>query len=148
MIAPSKASMDAWAQMGSRGWDWETMKPYYQKFHTLTLPSEAAKEYLGIDYVDENVRGKSGPIQASFPASQNPLTKAWVDTFKKLNYKLTGDPFSGKCTGGFTNAATINPETKERSYVTSAYYVPVSDRTNLYVITEAFVEKIILEYSS
>lgn len=140
--------MDAWAQMGSRGWDWETMKPYYQKFHTLTLPSEAAKEYLGIDYVDENVRGKSGPIQASFPESQNPLTKAWVDTFKRLNYKLTGDPFSGKSTGGFTNASTINPKTKERSYVTSAYYAPVSDRTNLHVITEAFVEKIILEHSS
>ena len=140
--------MDAWAELGSPGWDWETMKTYYQKFHTLTLPSEAAKEFLGVDYVDENVRGKSGPIQASFPESQNPLTKAWVDTFKKLNYQLTGDPFSGKSTGGFTNAATINPKTKERSYVTSAYYALVSDRTNLHVITEAFVEKIILERSA
>lgn len=148
MIAPSKASMDAWARMGSRGWDWETIKTYYQKFHTLTLPSEAAKEYLGIDYVDENVRGKSGPIQASFPESQDPLAKAWVDTFKLLNYKLTDDPFSGKSTGGFSNAATIDPKTKERSYVTRAYYAPVSDRTNLHVITEAFVEKIILEHSS
>lgn len=140
--------MDAWAQMGSRGWDWESMKTYYQKFHTLALPSQAAKEYLGIDYVDENVRGKSGPIQASFPETQSPLAKAWVDTFKTLNYKLTGDPFSGKSTGGFSNACTIDPKTKERSYVTRAYYAPVSDRTNLHVITEAFVEKIILERSS
>lgn len=148
MIAPSKASMDAWAQMGSRGWDWETMKTYYQKFHTLSPPSDAAKEYLGIDYIDENVRGKSGPIQASFSASQNPIAKAWIDTFKTLNYKLTGDPFSGKSTGGFSNAATIDPKTKERSYVTSAYYAPVRDRTNLHVITEAFVEKIVLEHIS
>lgn len=148
MIAPSKASMDAWAKMGSPGWDWETMKTYYQKFHTLTLPSETAKEFLGIDYVDEDVRGKSGPIQASFPESQNPLAKAWVETFIKLNHKLTGDPFSGNSTGGFTNAATIDPKTRERSYVTRAYYAPVSDRTNLHVITEAFVEKIILKHSS
>lgn len=148
MIAPSKASMDAWARMGSSGWDWDTMKTYYQKFHTLTLPSEASKEYLGIDYVDENVRGKSGPIQVSFTDLHSPLAKAWVETFKTLNYKQTGDPFSGKATGGFTNACTIDPKTKERSYATSAYYAPVSDRTNLHVITEAFVEKVILEHSS
>lgn len=123
------------------------MKKYYQKFHTLALPSEVTKEYLGIDYVDEAVRGKSGPIQASFPELHDPLAKAWVDTFKKLEFEITGDPFSGKVTGGFCNAATIDPKTKERSYVTSAYYAPIKDRPNLHVVTEAYVEKILLESS-
>lgn len=145
MIAPSKASMDAWAKLGSPGWDWETMNPYYQKSHTLSLPSEFIREHLSIDYVDEEVRGKTGPIQVSFPASPSPLAKAWVDTFKTLKYELTGDPFAGKVTGGFVSASSIDPKTRERSYVTSAYYAPVKDRSNLRVVTEAYVEKIILE---
>lgn len=148
MIAPSKASADAWAKLGNSGWDWDTLQPYYQKFHTLTLPTEATKQQLGIDYVDENVRGKSGPIQASFPESQDPLAKAWVETFKTLKYEISGDPFSGQVTGGFCNAATIDPKTKERSYSASAYYAPVSDRSNLTVITEAYVEKINTEKSA
>ena len=148
MIAPSKASVDAWQKLGDVGWDWETLKPYYQKFHTLALPSEATKEHLGIDYVDENVRGKSGPIQVSFPESQDPLAKAWVETFKALKYQISGDPFSGQVTGGFCNSATIDPKTKERSYSASAYYAPVSNRSNLHVITEAFVERIVLEKSA
>lgn len=124
------------------------MKPYFQKFHTLTPPSEEIKKYLSIDYVDEDIRGKTGPIKASFPenADENVLAKAWVDTFKSLGYGITGDPFSGKVSGGFVSASSVDPDSKERSYAASAYYAPAKDRLNLHVVTEALVEKILLEH--
>lgn len=85
---------------------------------------------------------------ASFPENvkDNMLAKAWVDTFKSLGYGVTGDPFSGKVTGGFVSAISVDPESKERSYAASAYYAPAQNRLNLHVITDALVEKIILEH--
>lgn len=148
LIPPSSASINAWAQLGNPGWDWPTLKPYFQKFHTLTSPSEEIKNCLSIDYLEENIRGKTGPIKASFPdnAEENVLAKAWVDTFKSLGYGITGDPFSGKVSGGFVSASTVDPVSKERSYAASAYYSPAKDRPNLHVTTDALVEKILLEH--
>ena len=62
-----------------------------------------------------------------------------------LGHRATGDPFSGKITGAYTNAASIDPETRQRSYAASAYWAPVKTRPNLSLITGARVLKIILE---
>lgn len=51
-VANSKAALDAWAQFGNPGWDWQTMAPYFKKFHTLTTPSPAAIKHLRLDYID------------------------------------------------------------------------------------------------
>jgi choline dehydrogenase-like flavoprotein len=61
-----------------------------------------------------------------------------------LGHHATGDPFSGKIMGAITNAATIEPDTRQRSYAASAYLNPVKDRTNLTVITGVCVTRIVL----
>ncbi|KAL9119178.1 MAG: hypothetical protein Q9187_004265 [Circinaria calcarea] len=66
-VATSKVNVDAWAGLGNPGWDWFTMKRYFKKSYTLAKPSEAAVKHLRINYIDENVIGTEGPIQASFP---------------------------------------------------------------------------------
>ncbi len=102
-----------------------------------------------MDYVDTNVSGNDGPIKVSFPTdTNNPLPKAWIETLHSLNHKATGDPFSGKIIGAFTNADSIDSGTRQRSYAASAYWKPVKDRKNLTVITGAHVQKIILEGSA
>lgn len=145
VIAPSKASLDACKKLGNPGWNWKTMASYYRKFYTLTVPSESVVSHLGIDFIDDNIRGNSGPIKVSFPETQDPLSKVWIEMFKTLNYNTTGDPFSGQAIGGFRNPSSIHPVTKERSHAGSSYYGPVSHRPNLHVVTEAFVETIILD---
>ena len=70
------------------------------------------------------------------------MGKAWNDTFQTLNYGLTGDPFSWGTTGGFANATTVDPATKERSYSASAYLLPVQTRPNLHLLTGSEVEQI------
>ena len=145
LIYPSKKSIDSWGMLGYPEWGWDTMVAYYQKFHTLASPSLSVSEALGLDYLDHKIQGKTGPIQASFPNMDNPIQKAWVDTFRNLNLHLTGDPLLGEAIGSFSNPCTINQNTKERSHAGSAYYAPVEGRKNLHLATEAHVEKILLE---
>ena len=111
LIAPSKADLDHWARLGNSGWDWQAMLPYYRKFHTLNVPSDSeTRKHLGVDWVDEKVRGTSGPIQASFHGVvQDPLSNAWVQTFRRLERGLKTDPFSGEAVGGYSSPITVDP---------------------------------------
>lgn len=110
-VAPSKFSVDTWGKFGNSGWDWENLSPYLQKSCTLTKPSSAACDHLALEYIDDKVSTLSqGPIQASFAEEVNdPLPKAWVDTWNGLGYPVSGDPFSGEAVGGYINAVNIGP---------------------------------------
>jgi len=41
----------------------------FRKFHTMMLPSDAAREDLVIGYLDKKLQGTDGPIQLSFGES-------------------------------------------------------------------------------
>ena len=147
LVAPSKAGIDAWASVGNPGWDWASLLPYYRKFYTLNLPDEATKQHLGLDWVDKNVSGNSGPIQTSFTGViENPMPKAWVETFQKL-VGTTADPFTGNSMGGYSNMSTVDPTTKTRSYAASGYAAPSMTRPNLKFVFGAEVQKILLRKS-
>ena len=145
---PSKAGVDSWGKLGNPDWNWEAMVPWYRKYHTFLPPSKETHELLALDYLDDDIQGKSGPIQISFGEEQGALHKAWPETFRNLKLGMTGDQLSGLATGGHSNPASIDPKTKTRSHAGSSYYSPeVAKRPNLHVLTEAFVEKIVLHKS-
>ena len=145
-IAPSKADIDAWGSFGNHGWSWDDLLPYYRKFHTLTVPSEDTCNHLGINWVEDHVAGTDGPIQASFAGVvQDPISKAWVDTFTKLGRQVKRDPFSGEALGGYSSPITVDPSSKIRSYAANTYFAAASARQNLHVVTGALVVKILLE---
>ncbi|KAI4172487.1 MAG: hypothetical protein LQ343_003577 [Gyalolechia ehrenbergii] len=142
-ISPSSNGIDAWAQLGNDGWSWATMEPYYRKFYSLSLPDEATRQHLGLDYITETDKEARGPVQVSYTGVvQDPLSKAWVDTFKGLSHGMTGNPYSCSSIGGYANAATVDRSSKTRSYAATAYYAPAAHRTNLTVLTGVEVEKI------
>lgn len=91
-IAPAQADIDAWATLGNSGWDWSGLVPFYKKAYTLyPPPDKETLDHLGIDWINEDYRGTSGPIKVSFPGVlQNPLCKAWIDTFRGLNRITSG----------------------------------------------------------
>ncbi|KAH8759876.1 hypothetical protein F5883DRAFT_606387 [Diaporthe sp. PMI_573] len=120
----SKAAIDAWASFGSPGWDWKTLGPYFRKFHSLSRPSPETCKHLRLDYIDDDVRGTDGPVQASFPETDDPVPAAWVDTLAALGFPASGDPFSAEFLAG-NNIG----------------------RPNLHVSTGALAEKIIFDTS-
>ncbi|KAB8264735.1 hypothetical protein BDV32DRAFT_117440 [Aspergillus pseudonomiae] len=144
-VAPTKAGIDGWAKLGATSWTWETLSPYYKKAFTLQLPDEATRDHIGIHWVDPKVNGDSGPIKVSFPAvRQDPLSKAWVDTFQEIGYGVTADPFSGVPIGGYSNLAAIDAETKTRSYAATGYGLPAMQRPSVRIVTGAIARRIIL----
>ncbi|KAI0968690.1 hypothetical protein F4678DRAFT_474418 [Xylaria arbuscula] len=145
-VANSKAAVDAWEEFGNPGWNWETLSPYYKKFHTLSRPSAETVSHLRLDYIDENIRATNGPVQASFPdVIDDPLPGAWVDTLAALGHPASGDPFSGQFTGGYINPMSIDPETRTRSDAVTAYLEPIKARENLQIITGALAEKLVFD---
>ena len=145
LVYPSKTSIDAWGALGNEGWSWDKLVPYYQRFHTYRAPAKAAKEALGVNYVDTSMQGHSGPIQSSYPTFVNPLTKAWPKTLKSLGWPITADPLTGDSIGGFSGPYTVNPDGVVRSHAGNEYYAPIADRPNLHLQTEAQVTKILFE---
>lgn len=124
------------------------MEPYFRKFHTLSQPSPAASEHLRLNYIDDDVRATSGPIQASFPEeTDDPVPAAWVDTLSRLGWPASGDPFSGDFVGGYVNAMSIEPESRTRSDAATAYYAPAKARANFRVLTGAVAQKIVFDTS-
>lgn len=75
-VPPSKLTVDAWGSLGNEGWSWDTLAPYFRKSHTLTLPDQSTCEHLRLDWVTDEIRGASGPVQVSFTGTvEDPLTK-------------------------------------------------------------------------
>lgn len=144
-VPPSKTVIDSWEKLGNPGWNWDVLKPYYAKVYSLKPFQNELRQHFGIDWTGGNDCPTPGPIQASYTGDLgDPIPKAWVETFKKLGYHMTQDPFSGVLVGAFSCLASIDPVSRERSYAATAYYVPVAERPNLHVLTDSTVEKILL----
>lgn len=144
MIYPSVTELDIWASLGNSGWDAKGILPYLQKFQTICQPALLVQEELSIDYLSKS-NETSGPIQASFPLSSNPVSKAWVKTFEELHLRNSENPCSGRALGGYISSCHIHSQKRERSYASNAYIDPVLNRENLYICTGAYVEKILFE---
>lgn len=145
VVYPSKANFESWEALGNPGWGWEGISPYLRKFHTHTPPSESVQKLLQYE-CNADLQGKDGPIQVSFGQDYMPFHEAWVSTFKTQGYSLTADPLSGESSGPFTCGGSVDPISKTRSFAATGYYSPdVAARPNLRVVTEAYVEKVLLK---
>jgi choline dehydrogenase-like flavoprotein len=142
MVFNTKAAFDAWEKKGNPGWNWDTMLPYLRRFHTHHQPSKEFAEISDISHKDAAIDSTEGPIQTSYSRTTD-VDKAWYEAWGSImkEFKYEGDQL-----GGFAPPAAIDPRTKTRSYAATAYYSSnISSRTNLRVITEALVEKIVLQ---
>ena len=145
LIYPSAAEIDAWAEIGDKGWNWRTLAPYFRKFQTIVPPSEEVKKELSVAHGDASIRESTGPIQASFPMRATALQKAWVDTFRTLGLSNHNDPLEGHAIGGHTSTCHITGDMHERSHAGTAYLKPALVRSNISLMTNAPVEKLVIE---
>lgn len=129
----SKANVDAWAKLGNESWAWEQFAPSFAKSYTSPSAGD----------------GQGGPIKLSVPNDpDNPWAGIWYDTLGGLGYPGGGDAFSGRVSGTFINTDAIDPATRRRSYAGNAYLGPASGRSNLTVLAQASVEKIVFDTSN
>ncbi|KAF2970845.1 hypothetical protein GQX73_g2806 [Xylaria multiplex] len=143
-VPPTKAILNAWAELGNVGWDWNTMGPYYTK--TLTSPDTPndLRKALGIDGWWADEMDTSGPVQLSYPGNpSHPIRQLWAETFKIKRWFMSSRVWADASVGAFSNLASVDPVSRERCHAAKAYYAPIRDRQNLQVLLNAPVDKIL-----
>lgn len=143
LIYPSATSVNAWVELGNKGWGWQDFAKYYRKFQTICPPSPKVRDYLDISYLDKSSEDFIGPIRASFPGVATEMHRAWIDTFAALGFPVTTDPLKGEAMGGHISTCHITGNTRERSHAGTAYIDPIRSRPNFHLLTGALVEKIV-----
>lgn len=144
-VYPPDAAIDTWAKLGNTGWSYKDLAPYFQRFGTRHAPTDEIREITRINNLDDNISGY-GPVHMSYGQGFGVMNSSWMDAHASWGFRSTSDPMSGRVTGAFQNAASIDPATKTRSYAGSAYYgSQIRERSNLTVLTETVVQKISFE---
>jgi choline dehydrogenase-like flavoprotein len=66
-VRGSKADYDGWASLGNKGWDFESLEPYFKKHQTLDPPQKEPnnKQFMPAG-VKSKYHGTDGPIHTSF----------------------------------------------------------------------------------
>ncbi|KAL9594118.1 MAG: hypothetical protein Q9219_007208 [cf. Caloplaca sp. 3 TL-2023] len=139
----SRADLNDWEVLGNTGWNYETMKPYYEKFENFQAPSPEV-ESLGITgFVNEAVHGHGGPINATLTPFYTPMQTAWTPTLANMGLAPNGDPRDGVSLGGYNNPMVLSRGTSQRSFAGNSYWKPYATRPNLHTVTKAVVHNIV-----
>ena len=121
---------DTWRQLGNAGWSYEDVLPYFKR---------AEDQERG----DDDFHGAGGPLGVSDVRMTNPLCEAYIKASVAAGIPHTAD-FNGE---GQEGAGYYQLTTKDGRRCSTAvgYLKPAMNRANLTVITDANVEKILLD---
>ncbi|TFK37523.1 hypothetical protein BDQ12DRAFT_666811 [Crucibulum laeve] len=136
---------DAIEKLGNLGWNWEGLLPYFKKMETIAFPPEEDVSKYNLKR-ESSIHGTDGPVPNSFPIWYPDLHISFLETMEALGVKVNPDPQNGQNVGAFTGSYTIDPQTASRSYAATIHYEANKERSNLHVLTEAHVTKILSKH--
>ncbi|MGK0371051.1 MAG: choline dehydrogenase-like flavoprotein [Glaciecola sp.] len=125
-----KEDYDKWQSQGAKGWDWDSVLPYFLKSENN---QRGPSEY----------HGDKGPLGVSDLRHKDVLSESFVKAASEVGEK-TVDDFNGPEREGL-GFYQVTQQGGQRSSTAKAYLNDALSRPNLTVITEALVEKVILE---
>jgi choline dehydrogenase len=121
---------DTWASMGAPGWSWKDVAPLFDRIEDF--------ERKGVPG-----RGNGGPVHVSVVPDQNPLYDALFKAGVESGYPTNPDYNSEDQEGISKTQASIRRG--RRMGVDHCYLDPAKRRPNLTVLTEASVQRVLLE---
>ncbi len=123
---------DQWEKQGAKGWAYKDCLPYFKRCESW---HEGENDY----------RGGSGPVSTSNGNNMklNPLYGAFIEAGKEAGYPETID-YNGEQQEGF-GPMHMTVGGGVRSSTSNAYIKPAKSRSNLKILTNVLVQKIILE---
>ncbi|KAL7916856.1 alcohol oxidase [Trichoderma velutinum] len=133
-----------WEDLGNPGWNWESMTQYYRKSESFTPPTTEQTALYGTGSFDRSLYGSDGPVQLTMPIGTGTSDATWQPTLQALGIPSNNDPRVPGSLGGWP-LLKYTDSTGKRTYAASAYYAPIAGRTNLTVLTSAYVTKMLLE---
>jgi choline dehydrogenase len=123
-----RASHDAWVTAGAKGWGYDDLLPYFKRTEH-------------VEGGDPAVRGQNGPLSPWTPTSPHPLSEASLEAARQLGYPIAQDVNSGLEEGFGWTAFTIVDG--RRQSAADAYLLPVLERPNLDLVTDALVHRLL-----
>ena len=141
---------ESWALLGNKGWDFNSLLPYFKKHENFIDPSTyASKNSFPLETTyDARFHGHDGPIQTSFSTWRSSPEDAWIKASTSIGIGIPMDSWSGDHVGIFHGLSTIDrrdgPTDGTRSYATTGYLLPNAHRSNLHVLTDALVSKLVI----
>ncbi|KAJ7720548.1 alcohol oxidase [Mycena metata] len=139
---PAENEIDAIGALGNPGWTGENLFKYMRKAETFTPPDPAYAAANNLTFISR-AHGTTGPLHDSFSRFICDAQKPWLTALETLGVHKIEDSLAGEDIGAFMAPSTIDDVSVTRSYAAPAYYVPVSNRSNLVVLTGAEVTQVV-----
>jgi choline dehydrogenase len=122
-----RASYDAWAQRGAKGWGFDDLLPFFKR----------SEHTEGRDLA---LRGRGGPLTPAPAARGHPIARAGVQAAAQAGHPVAADVSAGAEQGfGWCD---LNIVGGRRQSAADAYLNPVLGRPNLDVVTGALAHRV------
>ena len=125
---------DNWAKLGNVGWSYKDVLPYFKK----------SENHQQIESLDPNYHGISGELNVTLPLKfKTPYVDSFISACENIGIPKNDD-YNGK---NQTGAGCVHSTIKngKRHSGARAFLKPIMKRSNLSIITNALVSKIILD---
>lgn len=129
-VRGQREDYDRWVAAGAEGWSWEEVLPYFVKSESYQGPPS-------------QFHGQLGPLIVGPGGARHELVDAVIESFEALGVKRLTESCAGDQFGVFENLTTTGRGT--RSSAASAFLAPALRRPNLHIVTEALVDRVLLE---
>ena len=129
-VRGNRKDYDSWEEMGNKGWDYESVLPYFKK-------SENNHSF------EDDFHGKNGELNVSLRKEYNKSTYAFIEACNENGLNFNEDYNGERQEGSSFLQFTIDKNIRQSTYET--FLKPISERKNLTIKTKIFVKKIIVE---
>ncbi|MGB0386354.1 MAG: GMC family oxidoreductase [Ardenticatenaceae bacterium] len=124
------ADYDTWAYNGCAGWAWKDVRPYFQKLENQEDDTNPTA-------------GKGGPINiVNAKDTGNPVSQTFIDACIELGYPYVDDLNANDFGVGWQH---VNLKDGKRCGVKVGYLEPTLERSNVHVVSQAMVSKLLFE---
>ena len=128
-IRGQKDTFDEWAALGNKGWSSADVLPYFRRLESFAGPPS-------------QYHGSHGELQVSQLRNDHPYCEAWLRSASQFGLPRNDD-FNGVTTHG-VGAYHLSIGRRWRSSSAKAFLKPAMKRSNLTVMTNVLVEKVII----
>ncbi len=136
-VRGNPADYDGWAELGNSGWSFNELLPYFKR----------SENHEQIEKMDSGYHSSSGELGVTIPTRfQTPFVDGFIEACEAIGIPKNLD-YNGKTQEGASLVQSTIKKGKRVSGAT-AFLKPALERRNLTVITNARVDKIILEGKS
>ena len=129
-IRGARTDYDGWAADGCVGWGWDDVLPFFRK----------SEDYAGAPSLSHS---SFGPLGVTMPGIQHPLAQVFVEACREHGLRAVEDYCAGDIDGAFVNLVTQRKG--QRSSAARAFLEPALKRPNLKVVTDALVDRVVVE---